>query len=144
MKFLLTIVNFVTCYYNHRKLSKYYLPNLDLFKDSIHPGPRIAFLLFLMLIGAPNPFTKLFSDNYFLTKMGQFSFGIYLWHPMCIQIVLNNSKLFTKEFDAILCVLGLSVLCGYLFYVFIEKPMMNLGNYFIQKVNSIDFYKIML
>ncbi|CAF0755120.1 unnamed protein product [Brachionus calyciflorus] len=141
-KFLITILSFIMCYYILRKLSKYYSPQLNMFDDSIHPGPKIGFLLFLMLIGAPNSFTKLFSENYFLTRMGHFSFGIYLWHPMCIQIVRNNLKYFDKEADAIGFVIILSILCGYLFYQFIEKLMMNIGNFFIQKVNSSNLFKI--
>ncbi|CAF0722964.1 unnamed protein product [Brachionus calyciflorus] len=133
LRFFITILSFIMCYYILRNLSKYYSPEVNMFDDSIHPGPKLDFLLFLMLIGAPNSFTKLFSENYFLTRMGHYSFGIYLWHPMCIQIVRSNLKYFDKEADAIGCVLILSILCGYFFNQFIEKPMMKLGN----KVDSI-------
>ncbi|RNA41229.1 Acyltransferase family [Brachionus plicatilis] len=102
--------SFLMAFYGIMNFSPAYNPKINIYKDSLHPGIKFSFLLFFMLIGAPNDFTRLFSDSFFFKKLGKYSFGIYLWHPMCILVVKYHK--FNRQLDAIVVVLALSYLCG--------------------------------
>ncbi|RNA19703.1 O-acetyltransferase oatA [Brachionus plicatilis] len=109
-RFFIGICSFLMAIYGIMHFSPAYNPRINIYKDSLHPGIKFSFLLFFMLIGAPNDFTRLFSDNFFLKKLGKYSFGIYLWHPMCI-LVLKHHK-FDRQLDAIAVVLAFTLFCA--------------------------------
>lgn len=95
-------------------------------------------LFFLVLIGAPNFFSN-FLNNSFLRKLGKYSFGIYLFHPLCIDLVrfeLNNYlKQRTSAFflgtvlgtEVFLLIFIHSYICGMIFFHLIENPCINFG-----------------
>ena len=82
-------------------------------KSYINSGIYWAITMFLMLIGAPNFVTNVFSTSKFLKYCGKFSFGMYLLHPMCMTIIRENINM--KSFiEFILLVVAFSFLVGYL------------------------------
>lgn len=134
LKFILGFLCFCLTIYRIKQFSPYYNKNSNFFKDLYPAGYTCSILIFLMLIGKPNFYTKLFSKNYFLKLFGKYSFGVYLWHPMCINILKLYE--FEKRLDAVGVVLSLSLLCGLIFYFLIENPLMKIGIYFNNKINK--------
>ncbi|CAF0927553.1 unnamed protein product [Brachionus calyciflorus] len=134
VRLVLCLVCYFMAWYGITHFSPYYIGDLNLFRDANHPGIKFSILLFCMLIGAPNDFTRVFGQNFLLKKIGKFSFGVYLWHPMAITLILRNYK-FERRISAFSCVLMLTQLCAVLFYFLVENPMMKLGNILIQKVH---------
>ena len=95
-------------------------------------------LFFVVLIGAPNFFTD-FLNNSFLRKLGKYSFGIYLFHPLCIDLVRYELKTYFKqrasaffletvlECEIFALVFLHSYVCGFAFFHLIEHPCIKLG-----------------
>ncbi|CAF1095127.1 unnamed protein product [Brachionus calyciflorus] len=133
MRLILCMVSYLMTWYGITHFSPYYKADINLIKDANHPGIKFSILLFFMLIGAPNDFTRVFGQNFLLKKIGKFSFGVYLWHPMAITLILRNYR-FERRISALACVLMLTQLSAVLFYFLVENPMMKLGNILIQKV----------
>lgn len=95
-------------------------------------------LFLVVLIGAPNFFTD-FLNNSFLRKLGKYSFGIYLFHPLCIDLVryeldtyLRNkvSAFFLGNImgcEIFALVFLHSYACGVVFFYLIENPCIRFG-----------------
>ncbi|CAF0866565.1 unnamed protein product [Brachionus calyciflorus] len=133
-KMIIALFSFYYAAYAALRISPYLRAGMDLYGDSIHPGVKFANLLFLMLIGAPNCFTKIFGSNYALEMYGKYSFGVYLWHPSCIYIVVNLG-IKTRGLG-VWYYLPLLITFGVLFYYLIENPLMKLGNVLISKIDN--------
>jgi len=98
-------------------------------------------VLGLMLVGAPNLFTNLF--NWKLLKYGgKFSFGIYLFHSMCIYYIriLFVYILNRYSWEIVLVLLASSYLCGFLFFYLCENLLMKLANYLIEWISGLDYF----
>lgn len=86
-------------------------------------------LLAILLIGAANNTTKMLETEFF-QNLGQSSFGIYLWHIICIDIVkylvyfLANIGFVNKisHTEKLVILFGLSYVSGFLFFHLIENP----------------------
>lgn len=109
-------------------------------KSYIYSGLYWAFTMFLMLIGAPNFVTNIFSTSKFLKYCGKFSFGIYLLHPMCMTIIKENIQM--KSFiEFILLIVIFSFIVGYLFFLFIENQLMLLANQLCKRIEAINWFE---
>ena len=96
-------------------------------------------VLFVMLIGAPNFFNNLFEAT-ILRTIGKFSFGIYLYHPMCITLVKTHVK--TKfDYEIFFHVALLSFLVGLVFFYLIENVMIKTANNLCKKISSLKFFQ---
>ncbi len=76
--------------------------------------------IFLLAIGSSNFTTNIWSESYFLKKCGKYSFGMYLLHPMFLN--MNDWIKLKHDSQYLLPVLGLSYFAGFLFHYFIENP----------------------
>jgi peptidoglycan/LPS O-acetylase OafA/YrhL len=97
-----------------------------------------AFFMLTMLIGAPNDFTDLLNNSKWLKALGKYSFGFYLFHFICKDIVVKYvmHRVFTNETDILLSVISLSLIVGALFFHLIEENSMRCAQFIIQRVNS--------
>lgn len=111
-----------------------------------------SIFVFLMLIGSPNYVTDLFSQSSFLKKCGKYSFGMYLLHPMCMNIVTSYTgwiwakKAYDKNYITGIEKLGASILlsyfAGYLFFIIIEDNLIRFANKICKHVEQIHFFRI--
>jgi peptidoglycan/LPS O-acetylase OafA/YrhL len=91
-------------------------------------------VLFVMLIGSPNFFNNLF-ETIMLRTVGKFSFGIYLYHPMCIDLAQKYIKI-KYGYEHYFNVIGLSFLVGFLFFYCVENKMIRKANDFCKKIDK--------
>jgi peptidoglycan/LPS O-acetylase OafA/YrhL len=96
-------------------------------------------VLFFMLIGSPNFFNNLFETTV-LRKIGKFSFGIYLYHPMCIVLSQKYFKI-KYGYEHYWIVLGLSFIAGFLFFHCVENIFMKLANFLCMKLSNLKIFK---
>lgn len=96
-------------------------------------------VLFIMLIGSPNFFNNLFELK-ILRSIGKFSFGIYLYHPMCIDLI-KEIVLIKFSYEYYFYATGLSYCVGFVFFYCIENIMINQANYLCKLLSSIDYFK---
>lgn len=106
-----------------------------------------SFFVFLMLVGAPNYITNIFNIS-FLKKCGKYSFGMYLFHPACLQLVhclypfipRCTKRDLKTDVEVLVAVVFLSYFVGYLFFNFIENNLINLANVLCKKVENIRLF----
>jgi peptidoglycan/LPS O-acetylase OafA/YrhL len=96
-------------------------------------------VIVLMILGYPNFITNFFARNRFFTSYGQYSFGGYLWHYTVIArlygTVFFGLTGMSGELVKALIVVLLSYLSGYLFFCFVENPLMKFANFLCVKVD---------
>ena len=122
-----------------------YLTSWPIKSKSNLPGPSLVWLsvLFCMIISKTNTFKiYFFEKNAFLAWVGKISFGVYLFHPMSIQIVV----FFKEKHPNISNMLDLSILhalicffISWLFYVLVENNMIKLAK---QICKLLDYFII--
>ena len=91
-----------------------------------------------MILGSPNFFTDLFNYS-FVKYAGQFSFGIYLLHPMCIYYAENICTKYKCKatFEYVIYSFILSYLAGFIFFYFVENLLMKLSKYCCNYLNKL-------
>ena len=109
-------------------------------KSYMYSGFYWAVTMFLMLIGAPNFMTNIFSESKFLKYCGKFSFGIYLLHPMCMTIIKETVKV-KSILELVVLVVFFSFFVGYLFFLFIENQLMLLANRICKRIGSSSWFE---
>ena len=116
----------------NRDLNEY----THLFKSGVH----MTLIYLLMLTGDENFFTNIFKNS-FLKRAGKYSFGIYLWHPMClIEVSRYMGRYFAYKSELLLVAFGVSFLAGALFFYLIEKPLMKLANSLCLKLAESSYF----
>jgi len=102
---------------------------LNSFRIEQYPSLVWSTLFLLMTLGHPNLFTKQFSENTLLRSCGKYSFGLYLLHPIAVQLVIS-SKYFTilSKFENIMIMFCIAYFQAYLFFQFVEEPLMSFAN----------------
>ena len=99
-------------------------------------GRFSGLLLLLMLTGAPNFFTNIFENN-FLMLIGKYSFGIYLLHPIFLEIVKLYKTQAKFQFEFTIYVFFCSYSVGLVFYYLIEENSIKLGQLIFNKLAMI-------
>lgn len=131
-----------------RKFSRFFQIHMTWEKGSLSAEYHTLLLFILVLIGAPNFITE-FLENKILQNLGKYSFGIYLWHVMCIDIVNYESKMFLENkqsryylgrlsnTEKFMMLFLHSYICGWLFFNLIESPLMRIANFLCEKISNI-------
>ena len=102
------------------------------FKAAFH----LAIIYLFMLIGDCNFFTNIFKNS-FLKLAGKFSFGIYLFHPMCLtEVNTFFGRYFVYINEKLLFAFFVSFLIGALFFYLIEQPLINIAKKLCQKLDQ--------
>lgn len=121
-----------------------YNPKLSVVEDGVYALTfRISIwwtiVIYVMLIGSPNFFNNLFETT-LLRSIGKYSFGVYLFHPMCIEFARKTIK--TKfPYEYYFYVTGLSFCVGFLFYHFIENKMIKKARDICNKLSSQQIFQ---
>lgn len=92
-----------------------------------------------MLVGSPNFFTQIFEMD-ILKAAGKYSFGIYLFHPMCIDLVKNNFKPGLK-YELYFYVLALSFFIGFSFFYLVENILIKLASFVCGKLSQLKYFE---
>jgi peptidoglycan/LPS O-acetylase OafA/YrhL len=113
------------------KILKYgsgsYNHHLNEYECFFKAGFHLFIIYLLMLIGDCNFFTNIFKNS-FLKLAGKFSFGIYLFHPMClIEVNRYFSGYFVYKSEKLVFAFFVSFLTGALFFYLIEQPLIKLA-----------------
>ena len=130
-----------------------YIKGMILFSPAITPTTlsvqRLFFyssaywtvFLLILICGAPNFFTDLFTST-FLKLTGKFSFGIYLYHMMCIKIVILYFKETARlQTEMIVYVVGMSFVAGCAFYYLLENNFINVAHRICQSISAISYFR---
>lgn len=113
--------------------------NSNLYLNENYAGRIWASVVLLMAIGAPNMLTNFFSQTNVLKSCGKVSFGMYLLHPMFIAITHKFNIQFLLFFEV--TVLFLTYHGAYLFFRFIEMPLIDLANRICKQFEKIEFFQ---
>ena len=84
--------------------------------------------LLLMLLSAPNAFTRRLNDVRLMRMFGKYSFGIYLFHMFALRVVAANAWLFPTSSLKLAATFALTVPLAVLFYDLIEIRTIRLAN----------------
>ena len=104
-----------------------YNHHLNEYECFFKAGFHLAIIYLLMLIGDCNFFTNIFKNS-FLKLAGKFSFGIYLFHPMClVEVNRYFSGYFVYKSEKLVFAFFVSFLTGALFFYLIEQPLIKLA-----------------
>ncbi|PVD52030.1 hypothetical protein DC498_11615 [Terrimonas sp.] len=117
------------------------LPLVFLFAKNLFELHHIFFsLLFLVIIanGAVNKSTPIKLENKFFFMMGNISYGLYLWHSLCIGLIINAlranpsflNNLFLFNLLLYVGVFGFSILVAWISYTFFETPFLRMKQRF--------------
>jgi peptidoglycan/LPS O-acetylase OafA/YrhL len=127
---ILAIFNFVYFFIPHIN------SGLSLYSHSNLCGIFWSYFLFILLnISDQNFFIiKCFTESIVFKSCGKYSFGIYLFHPMCIKLLEFSVKTKTV-FEKLVLIMLLSYLVGFLFFYLIENPLINVANLLCKKIS---------
>ena len=104
--------------------------NIEVYNFMIRPAYLWMLVLFMMLISKDN--TNLFKyylleKNLLLCYIGKYSFGIYLFHPMCILLsnyIQDNYSLINNFLPRVIIIFLASFLIGLMFFFIVEKNLL--------------------
>jgi len=83
----------------------------------------------ITIVIEPDNFLKKILDNNALKSIGKISFGLYVYHPICFNIVINDLKITNLAFTFVLS-FGLAYLVSILSYHLLEKKFLKLKTQF--------------
>ena len=83
----------------------------------------------IAIVIEPNNFLKKALDSSALKSIGKISFGLYVYHPICFDIVINYLKITNLGFTLLLS-FGLAYLVSILSYNLLEKKFLMLKSQF--------------
>jgi peptidoglycan/LPS O-acetylase OafA/YrhL len=126
---------------------QFYNPRVDSFTHSGICGVYTCYLVFILLLvnssgqgGASSYFiTRYLAENRFLTSLGKYSFGFYLFHPMCCLV---DKVIFPKtNIELLLVVIFLSYICGAVFFYLVENPLINYASFVCKRVSAMAYFQ---
>ena len=137
---LLNLTSILWCLYAYRKS----IYNGGHYKILSAPGFLWAvFLIILLLSDSEKNFIKKYLEKSSVLKsFGKFSFGVYILHPLVIFIFLKTDFILTfvrsnlRSPELYVIILFISYLLGYLWYHFLEEPMINKANKICRNLTS--------
>lgn len=83
----------------------------------------------ITIVIEPENFLKKALDNTALKSIGKISFGLYVYHPICFDVVINYFKITNLAFTFVLS-FGLAYLVSILSYHLLEKQFLKLKTQF--------------
>ena len=87
-----------------------------------------------------NPVVDFFKIKFF-KSCGTFSFGIYLFHPAAIDLIIKNEPYFSIFKLRLTFSILLSYFFGFLFYELVEKYLIKLADFLCKKIESFKMLK---
>jgi peptidoglycan/LPS O-acetylase OafA/YrhL len=125
----------------------YYDKNTCLYKYTFIAGLYQSVLLwFLLFVSKTSQCAQLYGSWYF-QKCGIYSFGIYLFHPMVIEMLNRansssfsiNFKLVTQPMFLVVC---LTYFVGLAWFYGFERFMTSLANRLCRKLELLDYFQV--
>ena len=97
----------------------------------VMPGSLWTIIMFIMLVSKENEniFKDFFERNVLLRLFGEYSFSIYLWHPMCIALERYHKNIITNHMNRYVYIAFTSFLFSLVFYHFIERHFVRFSDY---------------
>lgn len=125
-----------------RYFTPYYNKNFELsyLKLSLTPAIHCFILLILILIGSPNRFSNLLSENRVLVNWGKYSFGIYLFHPFCFRLVPLGLRP-NSAIELMIINLSIMFIIGRLFFIIIENQVLKLIDVLCKKMELLPYFR---
>jgi peptidoglycan/LPS O-acetylase OafA/YrhL len=101
-------------------------------------------MIFVMLFAqAQGPISTLF-NSWLLQTCGKYSFGIYLFHPMVIEIFIRlrqfYSLTFRFQFESIFVIFFTTYLVGMIWFFILENFLIKLANKICKKIQNHNFF----
>ena len=121
------------------------LPFISFF-ENMDPKTRVLFYsiywsvhLLLILLYHDNPFNSFLKNVSVLKTLGNFSFGIYLFHMLGIKLVrfVNSSFHSDNSIDIMFCFMSLTFIFSYFFHYLIELRSMQISSYICRRFQLI-------
>lgn len=117
------------------------LPLVIVFAKRLFELHHIIFsVLFLIVIvnGAANPKTPIQLENRFFLMLGNISYGLYLWHSICIGLLINllrtnewlNLEVYRFNGALYIATFLLSISIAWLSYTYFETPFLKIKSRF--------------
>jgi peptidoglycan/LPS O-acetylase OafA/YrhL len=134
-----------------RKFAKVYNPKMTRAIGCVASENYSLCLFTLVCIGAPNFLTESLNGLVW-KKLGKYSFGIYLFHPLCIDLVRYQLAITPEKEEKTIKYVGTildievfglvfiySYLCGFLFHYLIERNCIQIGSRICKKISVYNF-----
>ena len=111
-------------------------------EDAYYYAIRIVMFMLLLLISPLNLIAQYLASERLLKLFGKFSYGAYLFHISVLRYKNKYpSKLIRIKTDECIAYLSVSLICGIMFYYFIENNLIIISKYFINKIDLV-YYKL--
>ena len=125
--FVCGVASVVLIYQGYKYFSAFFTPKMDQFNTGNMYESTLYWSIFIisMLVGEKNFFTEWFSTNKIMTTCGMYSFGMYLYHPMCITYIKSMKP--TSSFENVIQSAALTWLAGCISYHLLEKRLMTVS-----------------
>lgn len=99
------------------------------------------FIIFaLMLYSNPNFFNNFFQKNFFI-DFGKYSYGVYLLHQAIFVQVKQKLPPLKTHIEQFMLVLFFVYLGGWIFYKFLETPLVKLAHKTCSYISSMSFFQ---
>jgi peptidoglycan/LPS O-acetylase OafA/YrhL len=127
------------------RFSEHFVPNLHIIHSLYFSSFYMCSFIFLLLISRNNFFKSIFEESYVLKKGAKYSFGTFLFHPMCMLVKtyyfdkLADRKPPVSNLEIAFATLILSYICGWLFYHLVQTPFTKIGDFVNHKIKKIIF-----
>jgi peptidoglycan/LPS O-acetylase OafA/YrhL len=135
---IIFVSEFILFYYFNRKVENektsrfaYKVP-----RSYPHIGYQVMSIFVLLYVNGTNLITSLL-NSYYLRMCGRYSFGIYLLHPVAIQIFINSRKytpikyhryMFDLTFPKMFIVIGLTYFVALIWFHVLENNLIRIAN----------------
>ena len=143
--FLSGVIAFI--FFKKKKINYHYLITylffgflfIPIFTGVFKVPQNLTCILFTFPLGFLIAYCKEIKSNFInitCNKIAKYSYGIYLFQGLTIDIIFNYSNLALPIILKITFVILLTILFAYLSYRFIEKPFIKYGKYLSNKCNN--------
>jgi peptidoglycan/LPS O-acetylase OafA/YrhL len=143
--FLSGVIGFI--FYKKKNINYYYLITylffgflfIPIFTGVFNVPQNLTCILFTFPLGFLIAYSKEIKSNFIniaCNKIAKYSYGIYLFQGLAIDIIFNYSNLVLPIILKITLAILLTILFAYAVYKFIEKPFIKCGKYLSNKCNN--------
>ncbi len=100
-------------------------------------------LIVLLFVSSTSPIAKLYNWSYF-KECGKYSFGLYLFHPMIIEIFKEINERFPVNFrlasEPIFIIHALTYMVAAIWFQALEDNLMKLANMLCRKLDAMSYF----